>query len=123
MNRARRSEPMRAHSLSPIALSPIVVLLALALITTASYWTSLAARGWGGDRPFLVGDETGAPAAPGLDWITAWDTTGDREEFVDAMRKHRSQAPGFDVWAEGRVAAFASVGAAASFPQDGRVWT
>ena len=39
-------------------------------------------------------------------WVTAWDTEGDREEFVGAMKKHRGEQPGLAVAESGRVAVF-----------------
>jgi hypothetical protein len=59
------------------------------------YWTNTAATGWGGDRFFLLAPrpvEENAAEQPeslcGL-WFTMWDTPEDRDEFVDAYKKHR----------------------------------
>lgn len=108
-----------------------------ALMARADYWTNKASKGWGGDRLFLLGTGGGteghAVEAPGVLWVTAWDTVADREEFVAAVTKYRGEQPGFDVAAAGRVAVFAfgsarrlggdglqAVLAAAEFTQDGR---
>lgn len=45
---------------------------------TPAYWTNDASMGWGGDR-FFVLEREGSEAGV---WITAWDTPGDRDEFV-----------------------------------------
>jgi len=59
----------------------------------AEGWTSPAARGWGGDRFYLVcAGSTAEEAArtvkdpQGL-WITLWDTPADRDEFLEALEK------------------------------------
>jgi hypothetical protein len=63
----------------------------LAAMQTAEAWTSVAASGWGGDRFFLLASgATAAEAAGALNnlqgvWITAWDTTVDRDEFVASL--------------------------------------
>ena len=60
------------------------------------YWTNEAAKGWGGDRFFLLARH---PVAENADkppeglcglWITLWDTPDDCREFVDAYKKQRS---------------------------------
>jgi hypothetical protein len=63
----------------------------LASLQTADAWTTQAARGWGGDRFFLLA--SGASAADASRtlknlkgvWITAWDTPGDRDEFTASL--------------------------------------
>jgi len=63
--------------------------LDLLLAATPTYWTNDAARGWGGDRFYLLaqGESREAAAreltAPRGMWVTAWDTPEDREEFVE----------------------------------------
>jgi hypothetical protein len=55
-------------------------------------WTSPAAEGWGGDRFYLLAEGANADAARrrlndrvrGV-WITAWDTTADRDEWLAAL--------------------------------------
>ena len=62
-------------------------------------WTNPAARGWGGDRFYLLAsgkDEKEAGKSlkdlAGL-WITLWDTSEDRGEFVAALEKAPSPGP------------------------------
>jgi hypothetical protein len=59
------------------------------------YWTTPGATGWGGDRLFLL---TAEPQPEDLKeqpqdlravWLTMWDTEQDRDEFVEAYKKHR----------------------------------
>lgn len=56
-------------------------------------WTNTAATGWGGDRFYLLASGGNAQAArAGLKevkgvWVTAWDTTRDRDEFLEALPK------------------------------------
>jgi hypothetical protein len=56
----------------------------------ADAWTNAAAKGWGGDRFFLLASgQTADEAGKALKdlrgvWITLWDTPKDREEFVEA---------------------------------------
>jgi hypothetical protein len=56
-------------------------------------WTNAAATGWGGDRFYLLASGGNARAAraglkdPKGVWVTAWDTTKDRDEFLDALPK------------------------------------
>jgi hypothetical protein len=72
------------------------------LMANASYWTNTAAKGWGGDRFFLLapaeagrdsensgGSENGRgeSVAPRGVWITAWDTAKDADEFVAAYEE------------------------------------
>jgi hypothetical protein len=63
-------------------------------------WTNTAAKGWGGDRFYLLASgTTAAEAAKALKdlkgvWITLWDTPKDREEFVDAYDKNATAAHG-----------------------------
>jgi hypothetical protein len=58
---------------------------------TSDAWTNAAAAGWGGDRFYLVASGTSVDSAKasltGLTgaWVTAWDTTKDRDEFVAAV--------------------------------------
>jgi len=62
-----------------------------------SGWTNDAARGWGGDRFFLLAEGRDAAAAAkelkGLRgvWITLWDTADDRDEFVEDYAEFRPQ--------------------------------
>lgn len=59
------------------------------------YWTNEGAKGWGGDRFYLLAprpvEESAAHQPEGLCglWITLWDTSEDRDEFIDAYEKHR----------------------------------
>ncbi len=55
---------------------------------TAAYWTGPASAGWGGDRFVLAKAAKEDTAAKGL-WVTAWDTPGDRDEFVKAYEAMR----------------------------------
>ncbi|HUU95575.1 MAG TPA: hypothetical protein VM487_07535 [Phycisphaerae bacterium] len=59
------------------------------------YWTTEGAKGWGGDRFYLLrpghAESPGEGPRCGL-WITLWDTTDDRDEFVAAYESHRSPA-------------------------------
>jgi len=54
-------------------------------------WTSPAATGWGGDRFYLLAEGSSADEArrtlSGLRgvWVTAWDTTADRGEWLAAL--------------------------------------
>jgi hypothetical protein len=65
--------------------------LSLASLQTADAWTTPAARGWGGDRFFLLASgASAADSARALQnlkgvWITAWDTPVDRDEFAAAL--------------------------------------
>lgn len=65
-------------------------------------WTNASATGWGGDRFYLLAAGQDADAArrtlTGLKgvWLTAWDTTADRDEFVAAVPQG-SLAPGASV--------------------------
>lgn len=59
------------------------------LSASPDYWTNDAAKGWGGDRFFLIADGPDEKAASkdlknrrGV-WVTMWDTSDDREEFID----------------------------------------
>jgi hypothetical protein len=71
----------------------------LEALQSSDAWTNAAAAGWGGDRFYLLADGATADAArAGLNdlkgaWVTAWDTRGDRDEFVEALGKG-SLAPG-----------------------------
>src|SRR5262245_15807907 len=106
----------------------------------APAWTNAAATGWGGDRMFLVGSAggtAGAPVtAPGVLWITTWDTVTDRDEFVAALQQHRGDTPGFAHAVAGRAAIFAfgsartldatallALLADCKFVRDGAAWT
>ncbi|MBE3071833.1 MAG: hypothetical protein IMZ67_02555 [Acidobacteria bacterium] len=63
----------------------------LATMQTAEGWTTPAARGWGGDRFYLLGSgRDAADAARSLTdlrgvWVTVWDSQGDRDEFVATL--------------------------------------
>jgi hypothetical protein len=65
-----------------------------ALMSNPSWWTNSAAKGWGGDRFFLVAHDGAAevPLVLRAVWITAWDTTTDRDEFTAAHDHHQPQA-------------------------------
>ena len=61
-------------------------------LQNASAWTNSGAAGWGGDRFYLVADKGGPEVlktTKGLQgvWLTAWDTTKDRDEFLAALDK------------------------------------
>ena len=82
----------------------------LASLQAADAWTSPAARGWGGDRFFLLASgSTAADAARALKdlkgvWITTWDTPADRDEFTaslatSSMPRATATAPMGDVGA------------------------
>lgn len=118
---------------------PVAKKLNAALMARADYWTNKAAKGWGGDRMFLLGKAAvtsgTAVADPGIVWVTAWDTEEDRQEFTAAVQKHRGEEPGFALVERGKVAVFAfgsakqlgeaglaAVLAAATFTQDGKPW-
>lgn len=65
----------------------------------ADSWTNLAAKGWGGDRFYLLAAGPNADAAgatlrdaKGV-WITLWDTPADRDEFVAALEKIPAAGP------------------------------
>ena len=51
----------------------------------AAYWTNDAAMGWGGDRFYLleVSGRSHSPKNIPAIWITVWDTTRDRDEFME----------------------------------------
>jgi len=57
----------------------------------ASVWSNASASGWGGDRFYLLAaGGTAAAAGKALSdlkgvWVTTWDTTADRDEFVAAV--------------------------------------
>jgi hypothetical protein len=65
--------------------------LSLASLQAADAWSTPAARGWGGDRFFLLASgASAADAARALQnlkgvWVTAWDTPVDRDEFAAAL--------------------------------------
>jgi hypothetical protein len=77
---------------------------------TSDAWTNAAATGWGGDRFYLVASGTSVDNAKaslaGLKgvWVTAWDTTKDRDEFVTAV-PGGSFAPGAAIAPVGSVVA------------------
>ena len=56
-------------------------------------WTNPAARGWGGDRFYLLASGASAEAAAAAltdlrgVWFTLWDTPQDRDEFVAAYER------------------------------------
>jgi hypothetical protein len=93
-----------------LVASPIDAKTRLELAVSPSYWTNTAAKGWGGDRLYLLApaNDDGTPdlARAEVLWITAWDTVEDREEFDRALVKRRGQQPGFASHAEGRVAVY-----------------
>jgi len=110
--------------------------LNMMLMGQASYWTNRYARGWGGDRLYLLGERSSEGALdlsrPGVVWVTAWDTEKDRQEFAGMLRRSRGSRPGFSVVEDGRVAVvvFGACGGVdpeavlrtARFQQDGRPW-
>ena len=125
---------------SALVASPARRRLNAALMARADYWTNRAARGWGGDRLFLIADQAVTEGVrverPGVVWVTVWDSDKDRSEFVKAVERYRAAEPGFDVVTDGRVAVFAFGAArsladaglqaileACSFQQDGLAWT
>jgi len=65
---------------------------------TADAWTNTPAKGWGGDRFFLLASGTSADEAGTTlkdlkaVWVTLWDTPTDREEFVGAYDKNAAAA-------------------------------
>lgn len=69
------------------------------LMGLATYWTSPAATGWGGDRFYLLGaGTTPDEAAKGMKdlkgvWLTLWDTPEDRDEFLQAYDANAPSAP------------------------------
>ncbi|MCX5672690.1 MAG: hypothetical protein NTU94_15340 [Planctomycetota bacterium] len=70
----------------------------LLLMQMADAWTNTAAKGWGGDRFFLLASGPSAEAAgkslkdlQGV-WITLWDTPKDRDEFADAFDANAASA-------------------------------
>lgn len=77
-----------------------------------STWTNDAAKGWGGDRFFLLARGTDATIAAkdlkGLQgvWITAWDTADDRDEFVHDYESLRPDDRRVQVLIGDRAAAF-----------------
>jgi len=63
------------------------------------FWTNEAAAGWGGDRFFLIAEGSDLEAARKnlagplrAAWLTAWDTPGDREVFMEDYAAYRPQA-------------------------------
>ncbi len=60
--------------------------LTMQLMAVASAWTNKAARGWGGDRLYLLRQG----GSYGIVWISIWDTVADAGEFEAAYRKHYS---------------------------------
>lgn len=63
-----------------------------------SYWTNEAATGWGGDRFLLLAEGKDAESVgsklAGLKgvWVTLWDTSDDRNEFVEEYEIERELA-------------------------------
>jgi hypothetical protein len=86
----------------------------IAELQSVAAWTNAGAAGWGGDRFYLLANETG-PAVlqttKGLQgvWLTAWDTTKDRDEFL-AMLEKGSPAPNSVAAAVGRLLAVVYIG-------------
>lgn len=65
----------------------------LGKLMSATAWTNLGAIGWGGDRFFLLEPRSarqavGQPPTPdrGI-WVTAWDSSKERFEFVRSLEK------------------------------------
>ncbi len=57
---------------------------------SAAAWTNPGASGWGGDRFYLLADQSGPDAlktTKGLQgvWVTTWDTPKDRDKFLAAL--------------------------------------
>jgi hypothetical protein len=64
----------------------------IASLQSAASWTNAGAAGWGGDRFFLLADQTTSAVLESTRqlqgvWLTAWDTPKDRDEFVAALEK------------------------------------
>lgn len=109
--------------------------LNLVLVAQPTYWTNKYARGWGGDRLYLVGEQVddGPVSRAGAVWITAWDSVADREEFVAGVKRARGGRCA--VAEDGRVAVFgfgtcagketdlAGVLQQARFTKDGAAWS
>jgi hypothetical protein len=109
--------------------------LNLVLVAKASYWTNKYARGWGGDRLYVVGAQEGdgPVAGAGAVWVTAWDTAEDRAEFTAGARNARGDLR-MRIAEGGRVAVFGfgecaddrvdleAVRELARFVQDGAPW-
>jgi hypothetical protein len=70
------------------------------LMNAASFWTNRAARGWGGDRLFMLKNSKGKK---GILWITLWDLPKDAEEFASAYKKHHSKVREFGIAKQGRI--------------------
>ncbi len=77
------------------------------------YWTNDAAMGWGGDRLYLLARGTNQmPSAAELRdakcvWITAWDTSIDRNEFIEDFKARRKDSSRRDWTIGDRVTVFA----------------
>ena len=65
----------------------------LLMMQMADSWTNAAAKGWGGDRFYLLASGASAEAAGATladlraVWFTLWDTETDRDEFVAAYEQ------------------------------------
>lgn len=81
-------EMLAAILTTPAATAPNIMAMQM-----SDSWTNAAAKGWGGDRFYLVSAGPTADAAgkalkdPRGLWITLWDTTADRDEFVAAYEQ------------------------------------
>ena len=60
-------------------------------MAASAFWTNTEARGWGGDRFFLLAPGANAATARLEDargvWVTAWDSKKDRDEFVEGLAR------------------------------------
>jgi hypothetical protein len=76
--------------LTAILTSPRDAARSLTDLQSVTAWTNAGAAGWGGDRFYLLGgrsDPEALKTTKGLQgvWVTAWDTTRDRDEFLAAL--------------------------------------
>jgi hypothetical protein len=75
------------------------------------YWTTDAARGWGGDRFYLL-ERGGDPERAAGVWFTLWDTAADRDEFARRYRETPAggEARSIPMGERGEVLAFGLTG-------------
>ncbi len=64
----------------------------IAALQSPAAWTNPGAAGWGGDRFYVLADQSGPEVLKTTKllqgvWLTAWDTTKDRDEFLAALEK------------------------------------
>lgn len=72
------------------------------LMMNSNYWTSRAARGWGGDRVYMF---TGKRDR-GIVWCTWWDSEKDCAEFRSAYRRYYGDRVEYSSANRGRLAIF-----------------